>query len=155
MNTIGASGAAQAISPVVISGVVIVFAIVFVALRFYVRIFTKAGLGWDDWLLCAAATSTILAVVLLLCANYINRHLSSSQSTEYNALPVKITFAAWVLYYTITGSTKMSILLMYNRIFAVNASFKRQLYLASFIVLGWWVGCTIATLTNCIPLKYT
>jgi hypothetical protein len=44
---------------------------------------------------------------------------------------------------------------MYNRIFNVSASFRYQLYLASFLVTGWWIGCTVATLTNCIPLKWS
>ena len=50
----------------VVSGIVIVLAVVFVALRFYVRIFTRAGLKWDDWLILFAVVSTVLTAVLLL-----------------------------------------------------------------------------------------
>lgn len=44
---------------------------------------------------------------------------------------------------------------MYNRIFNVSRSFRYQLFASSGLVVGWWVGCTAATLTNCIPLKWS
>jgi hypothetical protein len=68
---------------------------------------------------------------------------------------LKLAFSTSVLYFTIAYTTKQGILLMYNRIFSVSASFRYQLYLASFLVTGWWIGCTAATLTNCIPLKWS
>ncbi|KAF2236875.1 hypothetical protein EV356DRAFT_530764 [Viridothelium virens] len=153
----------QPTSTIAISGLVIALAILFVALRFYIRISTKAGLGWDDFLLLAAVASTILTAVLVLWASAVNPHgnwvaEAIDPSYQFVAIDVfysKLTFVASVLYFTIAGSTKLSILFMYNRIFSVNRQFRIQLYLASFMVLGWWVGCTVATLTNCIPLRYS
>lgn len=49
-----------------VSGLVIALALVSVALRFYVRIITKAGLWWDDQLVLAAVVFTLLTAVLLL-----------------------------------------------------------------------------------------
>lgn len=68
---------------------------------------------------------------------------------------LKLSFVSSILYFTIAGSTKLSILLMYKRIFSADNTFRRQLAVASALVLGFWVGCTIATLTNCIPLKWS
>jgi hypothetical protein len=66
-----------------------------------------------------------------------------------------LTFVASVLYFTIAGATKLGILCMYYRIFRVNLAFRYQLFLSAALVVGWWVGCTVATLTNCIPLKWS
>ena len=44
---------------------------------------------------------------------------------------------------------------MYNRLFSVDTAFRRQLVVSSIVVLGWWIGCTVATLASCIPLKWS
>lgn len=150
-------------STIALGGLVISLAIIFVALRFYIRLSTKVGLWWDDWLLFAAVIATILTAVLVLWGSAVNPHgvwASEGVDPSYpfvdiDVFYVKVTFAASVLYFTIAGSTKLSILLMYHRIFSVSRSFKHLLYTASFMVLGWWIGCTVATLANCIPLKYS
>jgi Ca2+/H+ antiporter len=49
-----------------VSGVVIGLAVVSVALRFYTRIFTKAGLKSDDWFIMAAVIATLVTAALLL-----------------------------------------------------------------------------------------
>lgn len=49
-----------------VSGVVVAFAVVSGALRFYTRIFTRSGLKWDDWLILAAVIVTLMTAALLL-----------------------------------------------------------------------------------------
>lgn len=49
-----------------VSALVIVLAVLSVALRFYTRIFTRAGLGADDWLIMSAVVATLLTAALLL-----------------------------------------------------------------------------------------
>ena len=44
---------------------------------------------------------------------------------------------------------------MYNRIFAVRGSFRLQILVLCLLVTGYWIGCTVATLTNCIPLEWS
>lgn len=44
---------------------------------------------------------------------------------------------------------------MYYRIFHVSSAFRYQLFLSAALVTGWWAGCTVATLTNCIPLEWS
>ena len=51
---------------IVVSGIVFALAIIAVALRFYTRIVTKAGLGWDDWLVLAAVISVLLTGILVV-----------------------------------------------------------------------------------------
>lgn len=50
-----------------VGAAMIALSIVFVALRFYVRLrFNKAPLGWDDWLVLAALVATVTAGLLVL-----------------------------------------------------------------------------------------
>ena len=43
---------------------------------------------------------------------------------------------------------------MYNRLFFVNGTFRRQLVVVGIITFGFWIGCTIAVLTDCLPMKW-
>jgi len=49
-----------------VGALVIVLAVLSVALRFYTRHFTRAGFGWDDWLILLALIATIATDVLAL-----------------------------------------------------------------------------------------
>lgn len=146
-----------------VSGVVIALAVISVALRFYTRKFTRLGLGGDDWLILVAVIATLLTAVLLLWGNSVDPDglwVSENTNPDYtytaeDVFYLKLSFASSILYFTIAGATKLGILLMYYRIFAVSTAFRYQLFLSVALVIGWWVGCTIATLTNCIPLEWS
>ena len=75
--------------------------------------------------------------------------------TSQDAFELKLSYITSVLYFTIAGSTKLGILLMYRRLFFVSDSFRLQLYVSSALVIGWWIGCTVANLTDCIPLEWS
>lgn len=51
---------------VAVIGVILALAITTVALRFYVRRLTKAGIWWDDWLILAALITALATVILLV-----------------------------------------------------------------------------------------
>jgi len=59
------------------------------------------------------------------------------------------------LYFTITSATKLSILFFYNRLFSVLTTFHYQVVFVGMLVVAFWIGCTIADLLNCRPLKWT
>ncbi|KAK6074819.1 hypothetical protein SCUP234_04117 [Seiridium cupressi] len=143
---------------------VAILAIAAVALRFYTRRYTETGHDWDDWLILVALLATILTDILVLWANIINPDgaedvsATNSNHSEHSAADVEyviLTFTASVLYFTITSATKLSILLMYNRLFSVDPMFRRQIIAACIVVICFWIGCTVADLLNCIPLKWT
>ncbi|KAK3936346.1 hypothetical protein QBC46DRAFT_395292 [Diplogelasinospora grovesii] len=146
-----------------VSGAVIALAVVSVALRFYTRIFTRQGLKWDDWLIFVAVVATLATAVLLLWGNAVDPNgtwVSENTNPAYNYTPqdifyLKLAFATSVLYFTIAATTKLGILAMYNRIFYISDAFRYQLWAASFLVAGFWIACTVATLTNCIPLEWS
>lgn len=71
-----------------------------------------------------------------------------------DVLYTKISWATAIIYFTITSSTKLSILLMYNRLFSVDGLFRLLNLVLCGLLLCFWIGCTVATLTNCVPMKY-
>ncbi|KAI3316618.1 hypothetical protein HD806DRAFT_542042 [Xylariaceae sp. AK1471] len=146
-----------------VSVLVIVLVVVSVALRFYTRIFTRQGLRTDDWLILVAVITTLATAVLLLWGNAVapdgpRASENTDPSFVYTAQDVfylKLVFCSPVLYFTIAGATKLGILCMYYRIFHLSSAFRYQLFLSAGLVVGWWVGCTVATLTSCIPMEWS
>ena len=59
-----------------------------------------------------------------------------------------------MLYFSICTPIKISILLLYRRIFAINPTFRLQSLLVGVVVLVFWVAATLGTLLNCRPFKY-
>ncbi|KAF9876561.1 integral membrane protein pth11-like protein [Colletotrichum karsti] len=89
-----------------------------VALRFYVRIFKGAKLWYDDYaiflsvFLCGAAT-----FMTILAGTYgAGEHVWSSNISRFVTL-LKIVYAEPYVYATAVTSTKVSILLLYRRLF--------------------------------------
>ena len=60
------SGGDEQTATVAVGALIIVLAIITVVLRFYTRITTRVGLGWDDWLILVAVVFTLLTAVLLV-----------------------------------------------------------------------------------------
>jgi hypothetical protein len=78
--------------------------------------------------------------------------------TPADILYTKITFATSVLYFLITCTTKISILLLFRRIFptfAMSGFFRGQIYAAEAAVVAFWISATVADCLNCIPLEWT
>ncbi|KAI1815012.1 hypothetical protein GGS20DRAFT_545685 [Poronia punctata] len=75
--------------------------------------------------------------------------------TPQDVFYLKLSFATSVLYFTIAGATKLGILGMYYRVFHVSQAFRYQLFVSAGLVLAFWVGSTVATLTNCVPLEWS
>ncbi|GAW10787.1 hypothetical protein ANO14919_001220 [Xylariales sp. No.14919] len=144
-----------------VSGFVIALAVISVGLRFYARVYTRQGLRADDWLILAAVVTTIVNSALLLWGNSVApKGLWASQNsdagyilTDGDVMYFKIIVACSVLYFTVSGTTKSGILYMYYRIFHADAACRYQVFALAGLVVGWWIGGTIAILTSCIPLE--
>lgn len=67
----------------------------------------------------------------------------------------KITFSISFLYFLITCTTKLSILLLLHRIFAIKGSFRVQIYAAEAAVVAFWISATVTDIVNCVPLEWT
>ena len=69
------------------SGIVTGLAALCVALRFYVRIRIKVGIGWDDWLILLGLLLTLLAGALVI---YGIRHCACSWRNPTKILQVQV-----------------------------------------------------------------
>ncbi|KAI5918256.1 hypothetical protein F4810DRAFT_715711 [Camillea tinctor] len=141
----------------------IAIATISVALRFYSRFLTKQRLGLDDWLMLASAIAFFVLTNLVILSNiYVlpdsltaHEHTESTYvTTAQDVIYLKLAVIDIGLYYTTAGTSKLGILLMYNRIFAVSPIFRYQLLVVSSLVVAWLVWCFIATLTSCLPHKW-
>ncbi|ROW13643.1 hypothetical protein VPNG_04526 [Cytospora leucostoma] len=147
----------------VAGAVLIVLDVVTVAGRFYSRWFTKAGFGWDDWTILIALLTCIIAGALTIWASTVSSTGPAAASdfdpgyvsTPADILYTKITFSTSVLYYLVTCTTKISLLLLLHRIFAVSRPFRVQIYSAGAAVLAYWTAATLADCLNCVPLRWT
>ncbi|KAK8043980.1 hypothetical protein PG993_004004 [Apiospora rasikravindrae] len=146
----------------VVGALMAALAIVFVGARFYMRRSKKADLKWDDWMILASLLLMIATDILAICAITANpdgpEHATVPTSTEdytpADVLYTKLDYASTILYFSITSTTKLSILLLYNRIFSVNVLFRRLVRILMAVVVGFWIGTTVANLTNCVPMEY-
>ncbi|KAI1178908.1 hypothetical protein F4777DRAFT_40152 [Nemania sp. FL0916] len=147
---------------IIVGAIVAVLAIIAVVLRFYVRYYKQSGVSWDDWFILLSIISVIVIDSVDIYATMSNPNgaevASSNGKIEYTPADViftKITFASTVLYFTLTSTTKLSILFLYNRIFSVSKTFHHKVIALIVVVMGFWIGTVIADLLNCIPLKWT
>ncbi|KAI1356107.1 hypothetical protein F5Y01DRAFT_268545 [Xylaria sp. FL0043] len=147
---------------IIVGAIVGVLALIAVILRFYVRYHRRSGFSWDDWFILISILSVIAIDAVDLYATGIDPNgaaaASSNGKIEYTQVDVlftKITFTGTVLYFTLTSTTKLSILFLYNRLFSVNTSFRLQVVVLIIVVTGFWIGTVVADLLNCIPLEWT
>lgn len=49
--------------------------------------------------------------------------------------------------------TKVSLLFLYYRIFGVVTKFRVALWISAFIVIGFWIPCTILAFLGCQPFE--
>ncbi|KAF2257577.1 hypothetical protein CC78DRAFT_210421 [Lojkania enalia] len=141
----------------------IVLDIITVAGRFYSRWITKLCFGWDDWTILIALLIGIVPGALTMWASTISATGAAAASnldpnhvyTPEDVLYTKITFSTTVLYFFITSITKISILLLFHRIFSISDSMRKYIYIGLAAVVAFWLSATIADLLNCIPLEWT
>ncbi|TVY50679.1 Satratoxin biosynthesis SC1 cluster protein 4 [Lachnellula cervina] len=155
MGTVSAQSQATTTS----STVVVVLAVVAVILRFVTRKINKAGIGPDDWWILVGLLFFIITGGLLLYGvrsdpdggEFIDR---DSPTFEYapHVTYLKLSFTVAVLYFTVVTSIKVSILLMYRRVFSVEKFRLQSIVVGGVVVLWWFVG-TIVAIVSCIPFK--
>lgn len=63
--------------------------------------------------------------------------------------------AADVLYFSIVGVAKISILLIYYRIFAISRSLRRHVLVVGVVVILFWAATTLPTIFNCWPIEWS
>ncbi|KAI1357462.1 hypothetical protein F5Y08DRAFT_160360 [Xylaria arbuscula] len=141
--------------------VILILGWISVALRFYTRIFARQGLKWDDWLLLLAALAGTTVIALTVAAAVVNPDGNNTTQnfdpdyveTSADIFYLQINLITAVIYYTINAAVKLSILYMYYRIFHAKTALRYQLFVTAGLVIGWWIGTTVAQIVNCIPIS--
>ncbi|KAI0433799.1 hypothetical protein F5Y09DRAFT_338395 [Xylaria sp. FL1042] len=152
---------AAAVPTFVAAIIILVLGWISVALRFYTRIFARQGLKWDDWLLLLSAITGSTVIALTVSAAVVapdGNNTTQIFDPNYIETPedifyLKINLVTAVIYYTINASVKLSILYMYYRIFHARSALRYQLFITAGLVIGWWIGTTVAQIVNCIPIS--
>ncbi|KAL8800462.1 MAG: hypothetical protein Q9182_005174 [Xanthomendoza sp. 2 TL-2023] len=134
----------------IVSGIVTGLATLCVALRFFVRIRIKVGVGgFIIWGLSVDPDAE------KLIQEVIDNGTTTTFDTRPHTTYLTLSFLSSMLYFSVVSAIKVSILLLYRRIFAIDRSFRIQSTLVGLIVFFFWLAVTIACLLNCRPLKYS
>ena len=67
---------------------------------------------------------------------------------------LKVYFVCSILYFSLVMAIKVSILLMYRRVFAVDSPFRLQSFLVGVFVLAFWFAASITRICFCRPIGY-
>ncbi|KOS38776.1 hypothetical protein ACN38_g10398 [Penicillium nordicum] len=114
----------------------------------------KSTLGWDDYAICL---SIVLAYTMLGEAIYWARDGGLGKRMSELSIEEKITFqkcffANEISYTLLVPSIKVSILLLYRRIFSVP-KFRLVSLVTGCLVLSWCLAVFITVLLQCRPIS--
>ncbi|KAL2864488.1 putative integral membrane protein [Aspergillus lucknowensis] len=129
-------------------------AVVAVALRLWCRLaVSKAGLWWDDYIICLALTIATGNYVDMIIWVYrgVGTHIYQYGMPGMTHFFLNL-FVCEILYTFSICFTKYSILLFYWRIFK-KTSIRIPIYILTFLVTGWGLGVLFTTIFQCIPTR--
>ncbi|KAJ5520418.1 hypothetical protein N7463_000871 [Penicillium fimorum] len=133
----------------------IVPATICVILRFIARNIARAGLWWDDYTI-AVSLVVNWAMAALRWAQiplYDYGHHAQYVSPEKRKGFGKSFMAVQLLYFTNAVITKISLLLLFYRIFGIVRSFRRALWASGFLVVAYFITCSVTSIVGCSPVS--
>ncbi|KAJ5493059.1 hypothetical protein N7539_001805 [Penicillium diatomitis] len=124
----------------------------FVVTRIWSRVKTKSGLGWDDWTILASATCAIVVMALMLasCAYGFGQHIRNLAKPN-RLMTLKLFFISQAFYKLTINLTKMSILLLYLRIF-IQRWFRIVCFTLLIIISCYMIAALFASIFQCTPV---
>ncbi|KAL2835487.1 hypothetical protein BJY01DRAFT_252611 [Aspergillus pseudoustus] len=130
---------------------VMAIATVFVCLRFWARTANKNVLAYDDWsLLVSLAFAYGTGICCILGGRYgIGKHIWVVEPDDV-ITSMRIIFAYVILYATTVPMVKLSVLLLYRRIFRLTWA----LYFCAFLSIGYMIAVTAGISLACVPTSY-
>lgn len=81
-------------------------------------------------------------------------HTIDTFDTKPHETFLKLYFVCSILYFFLVMAIKISILLMYRRIFSVDPLFRLQSFLIGVFVVALWLAATITRIFFCRPIGY-
>ncbi|KAH7248689.1 uncharacterized protein BKA55DRAFT_512808 [Fusarium redolens] len=129
-----------------------VLALVSCGLRLYSRHLKAQKLWWDDYVILFSMAWNLVVVgfIFAMHANGMGLHADKVPLTQI-VMMAKWLVVAEVLYAWNLGWTKLSLLLMYYRIFRVPY-FKKMAWLVGTFVFAWVITITFLFIFICIPV---
>ncbi|MCJ1474351.1 hypothetical protein MMC13_003009 [Lambiella insularis] len=124
-----------------------------VALRFQARRETRTTLGADDYAVFVGLVFMLLFLVtsgMLVFNAGLGKHEVDLSALE-DDLFGKVEFASELLYLFTMASAKISILLLYRRIFATR-SFRIVTLIMGVVILAWCISSVLVTSFQCDPV---
>ncbi|KAE8145013.1 integral membrane protein [Aspergillus avenaceus] len=136
---------------------VTVLAFVTVCLRLLSRYERKQKLWWDDWMIIFSMCWNLVVVgfIFAMIKEGMGLHataIKSDDPTKNVVMIAKYLVVAEVLYVFNLVWTKISILLMYYRIFHF-AYFKTWAYIIGTFVIAWVICITFLFIFICVPVQ--
>ncbi|CAF9939787.1 MAG: hypothetical protein ALECFALPRED_008288 [Alectoria fallacina] len=136
--------------------VLILLAATAVLLRLYARKIKKASLAWDDYMILFAMLSTIgtaLCMFVGTALGNLGRHtkIAPDGSPVFNH-QLEINYASLMTSTLTFGLTKLSVLLLYKRIFR-GALFLAFVWTMITVIVIWTVAFFFANMLQCYPIS--
>ncbi|EFQ25834.1 uncharacterized protein GLRG_00978 [Colletotrichum graminicola M1.001] len=125
---------------------------IFVGIRFWSRIKTRSGIGWDDWtILFSFFCCLIVSVLMIISCEYgFGQHIKNL-SRPNKLMSLKTFYVAQIFYKVTINLTKASILLLYLRIF-VQRYFRILCHVLLSIILTYMVTTSASSIWQCTPI---
>ncbi|THC88925.1 hypothetical protein EYZ11_011626 [Aspergillus tanneri] len=129
-------------------------AVIAVALRLLCRLnISKAGLWWDDYIICVAlATATGNFVDMIIWVERgVGTHIYKWRLTGVSHFYINL-FVCEILYTLSLCFNKYSILLFFWRIFKFT-NIRIPIYVLASIITAWGLGVILTTVFQCVPIQ--
>jgi hypothetical protein len=131
-----------------------VLEIITVLLRFWARTDVKAGWHLDDYLMLLAALSiwvTVACGTAMVLYGGIGFHAMVQVPMADIIITLKLLIVAEIMYAVELGLIKVSLLLLYLRLFGVDSKFKIIIWSATFVVVAWAFSIILEAFLLCSP----
>ncbi|TGZ82628.1 hypothetical protein EX30DRAFT_305028 [Ascodesmis nigricans] len=130
-----------------------VLAVMFTCLRFYARVQRGIGLGWDDYVLAVGVVFLLGCLVCQMFMLHYGMGLHAEFLEPWQVSQMMKTLLAYeIVYSTTVGIIKVSLLLMYIRIFTIPA-FRKVAWTLMCIAVSWAIAINFASAFQCTPVK--
>ncbi|OHW93605.1 integral membrane protein [Colletotrichum incanum] len=132
--------------------VLLVLATVFVGLRFWARWTVGFKYGLDDWFMVAGLVVTFMAGAInyAMIGQGLGRH-AATLSLDMQVQFLKLLLAFECVYVTAVMFIKVSLLLMYCRIFP-SRNFKIAAMTLGGLTIAWWIAIVFVCIFQCTPV---
>ncbi|OBR09178.1 Integral membrane protein [Colletotrichum higginsianum IMI 349063] len=132
---------------------VTVLAVVAVALRIFSRRTKGQELWWDDYLIIWSMLWNLVVVGFIFAMHSVGMGIHADKVEMDNiVLMAKYLVVAEILYAWNLGWTKLSLMLMYYRIFHIPF-FKKMTWFVTTFVFAWVICITFLFIFICVPVE--